>query len=610
MNLTALALLITSVSALQSRDTTPSFNYEREYQRILSTSRSRPAGARLHALFDVRWRYEMMEYPEFATFVGFPGQNGRWTDYSQEAIGRRRREVQRPLTVLHSIDRNRLSPEDRLSYDLFERNLAEEIEGNQFHEEYFALTQLNGPQQDLAQVIAAQPATTPHDYVDIIARLNSVPTLVQQVIALLGQGLDQGITPPKIVLRDVPDQVRNQIVDDPLESPLLRPFRQMPATFPAREQSRLKAAAVSAYQAKVRPAYQLLLTYVTDTYLPRARESIGMSALPDGARWYAFRARQSTTTDLSPDRIHELGLAEVRRIRAEMDSIIKGVGFQGSFAEFAQFLRTDRRFFYADSASLIQGYRDIAKRIDPGLVQLFGRLPRLPYGVIAVPSYAAKSQTTAYYEPGSLSAGRPGYFFANTYDLKSRPKWEMEALTLHEAVPGHHLQIALAQEQENLPEFRKYGRYTAFVEGWGLYAESLGPELGLYQDPYSKFGQLTYEVWRAIRLVVDTGMHAKGWTRQQAIDFFAQNSAKAPHDIEVEIDRYIVWPGQALAYKMGELKLKELRTDARTALGRSFDVRKFHDAVLANGALPLEILDRHMREWISRGRKGMRAAGS
>jgi uncharacterized protein (DUF885 family) len=596
----ALTILLTSAPALQAQDSAPAFDYAREYQRILERRRSQADSARLHSLFEVRWRYVMGEYPEFATYVGFPGQNGRWTDHSLEAIARRRREVQQPLAVLHSISRSRLSGPDRLSYDLFERNLREEIEASQFHDEYFALTQLSGPQQDLAQVIAAQPAMIPQDYADIVARLNAVPRLIQQVIALLDQGLGKGITPPKVVLRDVPDQVRNQIVDDPLKSPLLRPFGHMPQSIAPDEQRRLRAEAASAYQTKVRPAYQSLLTYVTGTYLPQARETIGMSALPDGVRWYAFRARQSTTTDLSPERIHELGLSEVRRIRADMDSIIKSVGFQGNFAEFARFLRTDPRFFYPDSASLIQGYRDIAKRIDPGLIQLFGRLPRLPYGVIPVPSYAAKSQTTAYYEPGSLSAGRPGYFFANTYDLKSRPKWEMEALTLHEAVPGHHLQLALAQEQEGLPEFRKYGGYTAFVEGWGLYAESLGSELGLYEDPYSRFGQLTYEIWRAIRLVVDTGMHAKGWTRQQAIDFFAANSAKTPHDIEVEIDRYIVWPGQALAYKIGELKLQELRSRAKAALGKRFDIRKFHDAVLENGALPLDVLDRRMQEWIAR----------
>jgi uncharacterized protein (DUF885 family) len=555
--------------------------------------------ARLDSLFDARWRYTMTEYPEFATYVGYPGQNGRWTDNSLEAIARRAREVQPPLRVLHTIDRRRLNPRDRLSYDLFERNLKEETEGNQFHDEYFAITQLSGPQQDIPQVIAAQPANTVRDYEAIIERLHGVPSVIAQDIVLLRKGLETGITPPRVVLRDILAQVRNQVLDDPMKSPLLQPFTRIPASISPQDQARLRAAAVEAYRKNIRPAYETLLTFLTQTYLPGARETIGMSALPEGTRWYAFRTRLNTTTDLAPERIHQLGLSEVRRIRAEMDSIISSVGFKGSFAEFATFLRTDPQFFYGDSASLIRGYREIAKRVDPGLVRLFGRLPRLPYGVIAVPSYAAQSQTTAYYLPGSPSAGRPGYFFANTHDLKSRPKWEMEALTLHEAVPGHHLQLALAQEQEGLPEFRKFGGYTAFVEGWGLYAESLGPELGVYQDPYSKFGQLTYEMWRAIRLVLDTGIHSKGWTRKQAIDFFAANSAKTPHDIEVEVDRYIVWPGQALAYKIGELKLKELRVAAQVELGEKFDIRKFHDAVLENGGVPLEVLDIRIRGWIA-----------
>jgi uncharacterized protein (DUF885 family) len=569
---------------------------------VLSSSSSAAAqseAARLNALFNARWRYTMIEYPEFATYVGYQGQNGRWTDNSLEAIARRARELQPPLKALHAIDRRRLGAKDQLSYDLFEKQLKERIEATQFHDEYFAITQLDGPQQNLADVIAAQPATTVAQYEDIVARLNRIPTVIGQDTVLLNKGLETGITPPRVVLRDVPGQVQNQIVDDPLKSPLLEPFTHLPASITPPNQARLRAAAAEAYREKVRPAYQALLSYLTERYLPGARETIGLSALPDGARWYAFRARLSTTTDLTPDQIHQLGLSEVRRIRAEMDSIIAGVGFKGSFADFASFLRTDPQFFFSDSASLIRAYRDIAKRIDPGLAHLFGRLPRLPYGVIAVPSYAAKSQTTAYYQPGSVSAGRPGYFFANTYDLKSRPKWEMEALTLHEAVPGHHLQLALSQELEGLPEFRKFGGYTAFVEGWGLYAESLGSELGLYQDPYSRFGQLTYEIWRAIRLVVDTGLHTKGWTRQQAIDYFTANSAKAPHDIEVEVDRYIVWPGQALAYKIGELKFKELRAAAQAQLGEKFDIRKFHDAVLENGGVPLDVLDHHVRDWIA-----------
>ena len=343
-------------------------------------------------------------------------------------------------------------------------------------------------------------------------------------------------------------------------------------------------------------------------YLPGARETIGASTLPDGEAWYAYRARRSTTTDMSPREIHELGLAEVERIRAEMEAVIASTAEARAadpdapegddFEAFAEWLRTDPRFYHDTPEALLAEYRDIAKRADPELASLFGTLPRLPYGVKAVPSFAEKSQTTAYYRGGSREAGRPGWFYANTYALDTRPRWEMEALTLHEAVPGHHLQIALAQEMEDLPRFRRHGGYTAFVEGWGLYAESLGEEMGFYEDPYSKFGQLTYEMWRAVRLVVDTGMHAFGWDRQRAIDFFAANSSKSLHDITVEIDRYIVWPGQALAYKIGELKIKELRARATEALGNDFDVREFHDVVLGAGAVPLEILERRVDAWI------------
>jgi uncharacterized protein (DUF885 family) len=570
-----------------------------DYARLLKNKPGQPDSVRLHRLLATYWRNTMLEFPEFATYVGYPGQNYRWTDQSPEAIARRLRELKRPLAVLQAIKRGRLSPGDRLNYDLFLRSLNEQIEGGRFHDEYMSVTQLGGPQQDIPNVITAQPARTVDDYEDIIDRIKGIDGLIGQTIVLLGKGLEAGITQPKTPLRDVPDQVRALIVDDPLKGPLLEPFTRMPGDISAPEQERLRGLAAAAYTDSARPAYQRLLTFLTDSYLPNARESLGLNALPDGAAWYAYKSRVSTTTSLSPAQIHQIGLREVHRIRAKMDSVIAGVGFSGGFDAFARFLRTDSAFFFTDSASLIRAYRDICKRIDPELVKLFGKLPRLPYGVIAVPSFMAKSQTTAYYQGGSAQAGRPGYFYANTYDLKMRPKWEMEALTLHEAVPGHHLQLSLSQEEENLPEFRRFGGYTAFVEGWGLYAESLGSELGMYQDPYSRFGQLTYEMWRAVRLVVDTGLHSMGWSRQQAIDFFAANAPKAPHDIEVEVDRYIVWPGQALAYKIGELKLKELRAFAKAQLGKKFDVRAFHDALLENGALPLDVLEGHIREWVS-----------
>ncbi|HYD83162.1 MAG TPA: DUF885 domain-containing protein, partial [Opitutus sp.] len=338
---------------------------------------------------------------------------------------------------------------------------------------------------------------------------------------------------------------------------------------------------------------------LVEHYIPAARETTAAVDLPDGEAWYRHQIKVMTSTELDARQIHEIGLAEVARIRAEMERVKTESGFEGTLEAFFVHLRTAPEFYFTDAEELVRAYRDIAKRADPLLIKFFKTLPRTPYGVLPVPSYAEQSQTTAYYYPGSPEAGRPGYFFANTYALHTRPKWEMEALTLHEAVPGHHLQIALAQELPNVPEFRKWGGYTAFVEGWGLYAEHLGEEMGFYADPYSKFGQLTYEMWRAVRLVVDTGLHALGWTREEAIEYFAKNASKSEHDIVVEIDRYLVWPGQALAYKLGELKIKELRARATKELGAKFDVREFHDEVLRHGAVPLSVLEDNIDAWVA-----------
>ncbi|HMG17991.1 MAG TPA: DUF885 domain-containing protein [Gemmatimonadales bacterium] len=481
---------------------------------------------------------------------------------------------------------------------MFRRNYTDALEETRFPGELMPITQMGGVQQDVPSTIAQMPAGSVREYEDIIARLRAVPVLVSQTMVLLERGLAQGLTPPRITLRDVPGQAQNLVVDDPLTSPLLKAFTRLPGTVPEAEQQRLRAAAVAAYRDSIAPAFRRLSAYLRDKYIPGARATTGMRDLPNGMAWYQVRARASTTTDLTPAQIHAIGLAEVKRIRGQMDSVIAASGFKGSFAEFVQFLRTDPRFYWTTSEDLIRGSRELMKRIDPELTKLFGTLPRLPYGVSPIPSYAERSQTTAYYQPGSPLSHRAGTYFVNTYHLPARPKWEMEALSLHEAVPGHHLQIALAQELEGVPEFRRFGGYTAFVEGWALYSESLGGELGLYGDPYSKFGQLTYEMWRAIRLVIDTGLHTMGWTREQAFDYFKANAAKTEHDITVEVDRYIVWPGQALAYKIGELKIKELRAYATTTLGSRFDVRAFHDQVLGGGAVPLDVLEARIRAWV------------
>ncbi len=569
----------------------------------LATATGASDSAKLHQLFDLDWEYTNVVYPEYATYSGYPGQNDRWTDLSVAAINRRRRIVKSELDVVRSINRERLNAADQLSYDIFKRGVDEALEGQRFPSDLLQVTQRDGPQY-AASTIGAMPAATVKDYTDIIARLRALPAVVDQTIALLDSGIKRGVTPPRITLRDVPAQMTNLIPEEPLESALLAPFTRFPVGIPQSDKGRLVTEAVRIYKELDRPAFQRLGRYLVTAYLPHARETIGMSALPDGAAWYAYNVKVQTTTSRRPQEIHDLGLSEVRRIRGQMDSVIAATGFSGDFAAFINMLRTDPKFFYTDSAALVRAYRDVTKRIDPELPKLFGKLPRLPYGVSTIPSYAAPSQTTAYYQQGSPDAHRAGQFFVNTYKLNTRPIWEMEVLTAHESVPGHHLQIATAQELKGIPEFRRYGGYTAFVEGWGLYSESLGPELGLYKDPYSKFGQLTYEMWRAIRLVIDTGIHSLGWSRQQAIDYFKSNSAKTEQDIVQEVDRYLVMPAQALAYKSGELEIKALRRYAEQQLGSRFDIRAFHDQVLSQGALPLDVLDSRVRAWVDSLKKG------
>jgi len=573
-------------------------DYQKKYD-ALAGDKSLDDTAKLHQLFDLDWDRGLHESPEFATSVGYPGLDGQWTDVSQEAIEQRKAEQQWPLAVIKAIDRAKLPKTDQLNYDLFRRDLELGIEGSKFPGELLAISQLGGVQQGVPQVIEQMPKTSVKAYENILARMRGVPKVVDQNIALLKRGLAQGVTQPKITLRAVPDQILNVIPEDPMESAILRPFKEFPDAIPAADRERLRGVAVQIYKEQLVPAYRKLYDFVLKEYLPGARQTIGLDSLPDGTEWYALAVRASTTITMTPKEIHELGLGEVKRIRGEMDKVIADTGFKGSFDEFTKYLRTDPKFVYTTREDLLAGYRDIAKRIDPELIRLFGRLPRLPYGVKPVPAYSEKSQPAAYYQGGSTKAGRPGWFVANTSNLPTRMKWQMECLTLHEAVPGHHLQISLAEEMPDAPEFRKYGGYTAYVEGWGLYSESLGGELGLYKDPYSKFGALTFEMWRATRLVVDTGMHAFGWNRRQAIDYMVKNTGKDEENATVEIDRYIVWPGQALAYKIGQLKIRQLRDMAQRELGDAFDIRAFHDALLGNGALPLDVLESRMKEWVA-----------
>ena len=559
---------------------------------------------KFRAFLDEDWKRAMVDQPEAATWLGFPGQNRRWSDNSAQGIELRKKHLRESISTLKTIRREELSDPEKLNYDLYRLLLSEAEEGLQYGDDvaggslWMPLNQRGGIQQSAAEILALMPHETVADYEDILARLEALPSAVEQTLALLQDGLKRGYTPPKITLRDVPKQLADLTPDDPMASALLQPFTMFPPQVPDVERARLIERAKSLYNGSVAPSFHKLHDYIARAYIPACREGIAALALPNGAANYAFRIRVETTTNLTSQQIQEIGLAEVKRIHAEMERVIASVGSTGSFHDFTEFLRTDARFFYDKPDDLVNAYRIIAKKIDPELAHLFGKLPRLPYGVCVIPDFKAPSQTTAYYQAGAPSAGRPGCYFVNTYKLDARPKWEMEALTLHESVPGHHLQISLAQELADVPEFRRHVGYTAFVEGWALYGESLGEELGMYKDPYSKFGQLSYEMWRAVRLVVDTGMHSMGWTRQQAIDYFRENTGKTDQDVTSEIDRYIVWPGQALAYKIGQLKIRGLRTQAEKKLGAKFDVRKFHDAVLEDGAVPLSVLEAHMVHWM------------
>lgn len=559
---------------------------------------SQDPGSALRSYFDRQWQWQLRQFPERATHLGVNRYNDRLTDFSAAALETRKEHARAALKELDRFKREDLSPEDRLNYDLFQRQLKLQIEGFAFPSELAPIGPVGGIQLSFPDLPAQTPFRNSADYQMYLARLKAFPRQVDQIIALMRRGLQQKWTPPAVVLQKIPAQLRTHADEDPLKSQCFEPFRRFPSSLSEAQKRRLRESGQEVIKNLVQPAFKKLEEFFVHSYLPGCRKEIGASSLPHGAAYYRHEVRRFTTTNLSPSEIHEIGLREVRRIRTEMEHVISETGFEGSFREFLHFLRTDPRFYYREADELVRGYRDICKRIDGQLPRLFGKLPRNPYGVKVIPAAEAPTMYTAYYQPGAADGSRAGFYMVNTYKLDTRPRYEMEALTLHESVPGHHLQISLAQELKSLPDFRRNAGFTAFVEGWALYAESLGSELGLYRDPYSRFGQLTYEMWRAARLVVDTGIHSMGWSRQRAVEFMLENTAKTGNDINVEVDRYISWPGQALAYEIGALKIRELRSLAQKRLGRRFDIRRFHDALLSQGALPLDVLDSRIRQWI------------
>jgi uncharacterized protein (DUF885 family) len=557
-----------------------------------------PGSKELRDLFAAAWDYDMQQRPEEASELGDRRWNDRWSDKSPEAYAQRNQHNQEILAKLVKIDRNKLSKTDQLNYDLFQKRYADRVE--QFKYRWFLMdfNQREGPQTSdtLGDALRFETAK---DYDDWLARMRAVPEYLEHFTALLREGMRERMVHPRVIMERIPGQIEKQIVSDPTQSGYYKPFRRFPKDMPAAEQQRLQQQAQQAITQQIVPAFTKLKQFFVSEYLPACYQQVGAWQLPHGDELYAYMIRHYTTTNETPEQVHQIGLQEVARINREMDRVMQQTGFKGSRTEFFNYLRTDPQFFYKSPDDLLEAYKALAKTVDPNLVKVFRTLPREPYGVEPIPAAVAPDTTTAYYREGAADGSRAGTYFVNLYKPETRPKWEMTALSLHESVPGHHLQIARAHELGELPNFRRYGSYTAFVEGWGLYAESLGDDMGLYSDPYSKFGQLSYEMWRAVRLVVDTGMHVKHWTREQAIRYFMENCPKHELDVTNEIDRYIAWPGQALAYKTGELKIKELRARARQELGEKFDLKEFHDVVLGSGPLPLDILERNVNEWIT-----------
>ena len=556
-----------------------------------------PAQA-LHRLFDSEWERGLVESPENASYYGDARFNDRWTDLNLEAISAREAEDREALARLRAIDRAALSPADQLNYDTFAWLLGKAVERQRFREYLQPVSHQGGVQtaDGLAEIL---PFATTKDYRDWIKRLEALPLLVEQSMTLMREGIKRKNMPPKVLMQRVPAQIAAQIVDDAATSAFYRPFKKFANSVSEVDRTTLSTEAKRVIAERVVPAYRKLAAFFDKEYLPRARNSIAVAELPNGKDYYNFLAGYYTTTDLSAARIHEIGLGEVARLRAEMEKVKSETGFKGSLAEFFTYLRSDPKFFEKTPEALLAHYRALAKRIDPELVKVFHTIPRMPYGVRAIPDNIAPDTTTAYYQPGATDGSRAGYYYVNLYKPEVRPTWEMVPLSLHEAVPGHHFQFARGLELPDAPDFRRTAYFVAYGEGWGLYAEQLGFEMGLYDDPYDHFGQLTYEMWRAVRLVIDTGMHSMGWSRDKAIAYFKDNAAKTDQDIVNEVDRYIGTPGQALAYKIGQLKISELRAKAKSELGDGFDLRTFNDAVLETGSVPLAALERHIDAWIA-----------
>lgn len=559
--------------------------------------------AQLDALYTEFWEESLQLNPLRATFIGDPRYNDRLPNFlSAEFRAQSHAFHQRWLERIEAIDPSALDGQARLSRDIFVHERKMVLEGERFPTWMLPISQMGSIAELAVQLgsgTGAQPFKTVTDYDNWLRRSEGVVAILDQAIANMREGVQAGVVQPKVLMQKVLPQLDAIIKDKPEDTDFWRPIQHMPEDFPEAERTRLAADYRAMIGERLLPAYRRLRDYIAKDYLPACRDTVALSALPDGEAWYAYNVRNQTTTDLSPAQIHQIGLDEVARIHAEMRQVIQEVGFEGDLPDFFQFVKTDKRFEFDSEQALLDSYNALRTRIEAKVPSLFSLLPKAGFEIRPVEPFRAASAAGGEYFPPSADGSRPGIFYVNTYDLPSRKKWDEESLFLHEAIPGHHFQIALQQELTNLPAFRRFGGETAFVEGWGLYAESLGKELGVYTDPYQYFGRLQAELWRAIRLVVDTGLHSNGWTREQVIQYMLDNSAASETEAVSEAERYIAWPGQALAYKIGELKLQELRKRARTTLGDRFDIREFHAQVLKDGALPLAVLEAKIDRWLA-----------
>ena len=543
-----------------------------------------------------QWDEGLKDNPIFASNLGDKRFNTKISSNSISQFKINKAKEEKSLKELQLFNIEFLNDENKLNYKLAELSMLNSIERMNFPSYLMRLNQRGGI-QSFYETGDRLVFTSKQDYEDWLTRLNSFVENIDNSLTNNKKGLELGYTQPKLVTRGVIAQISAIINSDIENHPYLKVFKNADESLmSSNEKTDLINRAKTLISNEINPSYKRLHDFLKNEYLSTSRDSIGISDVPNGSKWYEVLSNYHTTTDLSPDEIHDIGLSEIKRIRSEMEKIISDLEWDGDFNSFLNYLRTSPRFYYDNPEDLFNAYLIMSKTIDPLLPKIFKTFPRAPYGVIPIPAESAPFTTTAYYN--SPSKGKPGYFYANLYKPESRPKYEIPVLTVHEAVPGHHFQISIAQELENVPTFRKYQSFTAFIEGWGLYSEELGDHIGLYDDPYDKFGQLTYDMWRAIRLVVDTGMHYKDWSRDDAINLFIENTAKSKLDIENEVDRYIAWPGQALAYKIGQLKILELRSKAEKELGEKYDIKDFHYEVLKRGSLPLDLLEFYINQWI------------